>query len=275
EGSFSFIHGFDADGPSVLTLSQEIAVDPLVTPFTFDWRAGWEMDGFPGSTLNRTFDVVVRDASTSAELERTNILTAGAGTAVDDTGQNRGVVDLAPFVGQTILLSLEWTVPESFTGPGFFELDNVACPLVGGPIGVNYCSPGNSNSTGESARISAFGSPVVAMNAISLVAEGLPAGSFGFFLASRDRGFVFNPGGSLGILCLGGEVGRYDLPGQILNAGPSGTITLPLDLTMTPQPTGFVPVVAGESWNFQGWYRDSFSGSAVSNLSDGTTVSFF
>jgi hypothetical protein len=47
-----------------------------------------------------------------------------------------------------------------------------------------------------------------------------------------------------------------------------------LDLTQHPTPTGFVSVVAGESWSFQAWYRDSIGGVATSNFTDGLEVDF-
>ncbi|MDG1984154.1 MAG: hypothetical protein P8M11_06290, partial [Planctomycetota bacterium] len=71
-----------------------------------------------------------------------------------------------------------------------------------------------------------------------------------------------------------GAIGRYVGPGQIVNSGATGEVTLPLDLTQTPQPTGFVSVQPGETWNFQAWYRDSVGGSATSNFTDGLSITF-
>ena len=61
---------------------------------------------------------------------------------------------------------------------------------------------------------------------------------------------------------------------QIQQANPAGTISLALDLTQIPQPTGFVTAIAGDTWNFQAWYRDAVSGSATSNFTDGLSVTF-
>jgi hypothetical protein len=49
---------------------------------------------------------------------------------------------------------------------------------------------------------------------------------------------------------------------------------LALDLTQIPQPTGFVSVAAGDTWNFQCWYRDAVGGVATSNFTDGLSVDF-
>jgi hypothetical protein len=89
-----------------------------------------------------------------------------------------------------------------------------------------------------------------------------------------NQGFTGNPGGSQGNLCLSGSIGRYVATGQIKNSGSAGIFDLTLDLNQTPTPTGLVSVAAGETWNFQAWYRDAVGGSATSNFSDGLTISF-
>jgi len=135
------------------------------------------------------------------------------------------------------------------------------------PVGVNYCLP-TANSTGLVATISAEGSSSIASNDLTLRATSLPMNTFGYFLASRSRRAVANPGGSQGHLCLGGAIGRYVGAGQVLNSGTGGEISLLLDLNTMPTPTGLVPAQAGETWNFQAWYRDSSS----SNFTDATSV---
>jgi len=142
-----------------------------------------------------------------------------------------------------------------------------------GGIGTNYCTA-NVNSTGATGSISATGSDQVANNNLSLVASDLPNNSFGFFLTSQTQAQVPNPGGSSGNLCLGGAIGRYVGPGQVLNSGATGTFTLPLDLTSTPQPTGLVSVQAGETWNFTTWHRDATGGTTTSNFTDGLEITF-
>ncbi len=41
-----------------------------------------------------------------------------------------------------------------------------------------------------------------------------------------------------------------------------------------PTPNGFVVAQVGETWNFQGWYRDAVGGSATSNFTDGIEIVF-
>ncbi|MEZ6014719.1 MAG: VCBS repeat-containing protein [Planctomycetota bacterium] len=147
-----------------------------------------------------------------------------------------------------------------------YVLDNQAAVLA-----TNYCAA-NPNSTGVAARMSATGSNVVAANDLRLGASQLPLNTVGFFLTSQTAGFAPNPGGSAGNLCLTGNIGRYSL--QIQNSGATGTMGLQLDLTSLPTPTGNVAAVAGETWRFQCWFRDSIGGSATSNFTDGLSVTF-
>ncbi len=118
------------------------------------------------------------------------------------------------------------------------------------------------------------GSASVALNNLTLEASQLPNNAFGYFITSATQANTPNPGGSLGVLCLGGSIGRYTGPGQIQNTGATGAFDLLLDLTQTPTPTGFVSVTVGQTRNFQAWHRDSVGGVAVSNFTNGLAVTF-
>lgn len=138
-------------------------------------------------------------------------------------------------------------------------------------VGQSYCGPAVRNSTGLPGRIRALGSDVVADDCLTLRAEDLPSGQFGYFLNSQSKGFIQNPGGSQGNLCLSGSIGRYNK--QVAKTGPAGVLQLLLDLQNTPTPSGPVAIQPGETWHFQAWYRDK-NPSATSNFTDGTTVTF-
>ena len=144
----------------------------------------------------------------------------------------------------------------------------------GGGLGTSYCTPAVANSTGNPAVFSASGSASVAANNLVLQANDLPNNAFGFFLTSLSQGFVPNAGGSQGNLCLGGSIGRYVGPGQIQNSGLTGSISLAVNLAQHPTPVGPVSVAAGETWNFQAWFRDSVGGVATSNFTDGYEIDF-
>ena len=136
-------------------------------------------------------------------------------------------------------------------------------------LGTRYCSPAVANSSGQPGRIAAVGSDQVSDNDLSLVSTDLPVNQFAYLLASLTQGFVSNPGGSQGNLCLGGQIGRFVQ--QIQNTGPNGTTTVPVDLTQLPPPLGSID--AGETWNFQTWFRDK-NPSNTSNFTDGISVLF-
>ncbi|MEM8709715.1 MAG: hypothetical protein AAGG01_02085 [Planctomycetota bacterium] len=156
-------------------------------------------------------------------------------------------------------------------GSHILSLDNFVLE-GGGSIGINYCGPAELNGAGQSGEIVALGSAVAAQNDLSMEAIQLPANVFGFFIAGPTQGFTQNPGGSFGNLCLAGSIGRFVGPGQISNSGAGGSIAIDIDLTQIPTPGGFVTLSAGQTWNFQAWYRDSIGGVAGSNFTDAAEV---
>lgn len=140
------------------------------------------------------------------------------------------------------------------------------------PVGQSYCGPSVANSSGQSATLRGVGSEVAAANDVTLLAEDLPQDAFGYFLASQTAAFTAMPGGSQGNLCLGGSIGRYI--SAVASSGSGGCLLLALDLNAIPQPTGFASATAGDTWNFQAWFRDAVGGTATSNFTDGLEISF-
>jgi len=140
-------------------------------------------------------------------------------------------------------------------------------------IGTSYCGPAVPNSTGQSARASAAGNLSAAANDVRLNFSQLPANVFGFVVNGTAAALVPNAGGGQGTLCLGGALGRYSAPGLILNSGAAGQMHLVLDLARTPTPSALVAILAGQTWRFQLWYRDSNPG-VVSNFSDALALTF-
>ncbi|MEZ6017178.1 MAG: hypothetical protein R3F49_18820 [Planctomycetota bacterium] len=140
------------------------------------------------------------------------------------------------------------------------------------PLGTAYCTAA-PNSTGSAASLGATGSAIATQNNVTLTCTQMPPNAFSFFLTSATQGFVASPGGSQGNLCLGGSIGRYVAPGQIQNSGAAGAVALALDLTQHPTPNGLISVVAGQSWNFQCWYRDA-NPTVTSNFSSGLQIDF-
>lgn len=132
------------------------------------------------------------------------------------------------------------------------------------------------NITGQIGRLRGQGSRAVADNQFTLFADRLPQGSFGFFIVSASQGYVPNPGGQTGNLCLAGLIGRYTGPGQVQSSGTTGTLSLRIDLTQIPSPIGASAVLAGETRYFQLWHRDisPWWGGPSNNFTDSICVSF-
>ncbi|MEM6671963.1 MAG: hypothetical protein AAF726_03915 [Planctomycetota bacterium] len=135
-------------------------------------------------------------------------------------------------------------------------------------VGVQYCF-GAPNSTGERGLITAAGATVSTSN-MRLFADRLPPGSLGFFVVGDTMTSVSMPGGSAGVLCIGGSVGRYS--GTILSSGSNGSVNMVVEFDAIPQPGGPVATVPGTTWNFSYWHRDSVSGTATSNFTNAMSV---
>jgi hypothetical protein len=193
---------------------------------------------------------------------------AQMGATTDDIWNS--VIEDVSYVG--IAMNRPWNGGAWF-GQHILSLDNFALDM-GPNIGINYCGPAVLNSSGQSGEIRAQGTTIVAQNSFELSAQSLPANIFGFFIASPMQGFVMNPGGSAGNLCLAGSIGRYVGPGEIQNSGLGGSISLALDLNNVPTPNGFVPMVPGGAWNFQLWHRDGSPAGPTSNFTNGLSVTF-
>ena len=132
-------------------------------------------------------------------------------------------------------------------------------------LGAQFCEAA-LNSSGHSAWITARGFSWATDSNSRLTCTEMPANSFGHFLVSSVSGFVPNPGGSQGNLCLGGAIGRFVGPGQIMNSGSMGSFTLfGVRADELPSPVGPVSVQSGETWYFQCWFRDIGPSSNFSN----------
>lgn len=152
------------------------------------------------------------------------------------------------------------------------EIAMIAGTCTSSSLGTMYCGPANANSSGSSATMDATGSVSVMANDLTLVAADMPQFSLGIFLTSDAVGFTANPGGSQGNLCLGGAIGRYIAPGQVQSSGATGQFSLTVDLGNHPGSDGAVPVMAGDTWRFQAWFRDTVAGTATSNFTNGLAI---
>ncbi|MEM8713281.1 MAG: hypothetical protein AAGG01_20235, partial [Planctomycetota bacterium] len=178
---------------------------------------------------------------------------------------HRAPTSLAPSAdGRALLLSGYFSSFDGMATEGAFQL---ACDGAPGSV---YCSA-SAHSSGVPANLFAVGTNVVAQNDLVLRSSTLPPSVPGYFLTSRTTALA-QPIGSEGTLCLGGTIGRFLGPGQVLHSGAAGQVQLTVDLHALPQPTGAVSGIAGEAWHFQLWFRDWAPTGATSNFSDGLQV---
>ena len=138
------------------------------------------------------------------------------------------------------------------------------------PIGSRFCDPAVIGSSGVPAEIQVYGSPQVSENCMSLTVSGVPTGSFGYFVGGNST-IAITPPGSIGTLCVSGLILRFNRFDEIIR-GPQGS--LQIDLQSVPMnPSG--PILPGETWNFQCWFRDfTPGGMQTSNFSDAVTIQF-
>lgn len=136
---------------------------------------------------------------------------------------------------------------------------------------VRWFCDATPHSGGVAGRIDWMGSSSLAANDLTLVATDLPPHRFGIFAVGTAERAPVRPPGSDGNLCLGGTLGRFRGPGQILSSGAAGSFELDVDLTDLPLPGAGSVATPGTVLHFQGWFRDVTTG-ATSNLTDGIAV---
>jgi len=152
--------------------------------------------------------------------------------------------------------------PEDVDGDGI--LDVVESP------GSRYCSPNVPTSLGAPASILLQGSERVADNRLVVTMLGVPQGSYGLMIAGLQPGFVPNAGINDGNLCIAGGVARRaGRTHPFWFAQSDNVIHQEFDTSYSPWGTQY-PLLPGETWYFQGWFRDG----ATSNMTDAMRVFF-
>ncbi len=135
DGLFVAWNGFDGDGPMQLIMSQDVTL-PAGRPAVVTWmdRVQWE---FFGGSLAKTYDVTVRNPATGALLGTLASVSTGDPylNYSGDTRWQSHSVELSDFAGQTIRLSFEESIPESYVGLGQIEFDAIRL-FVGGELTV-------------------------------------------------------------------------------------------------------------------------------------------
>ncbi len=155
--------------------------------------------------------------------------------------------------------------------------------------GTTFCDPAVSNSYGEPVVLSGYFGSGVGSN-LHLEATGGPSGKLCYFLVS---GAANEPGIQIadGYFCLGGQFYRYSLvaggvfaseglfgnDGVHQNALGTSTVGTGYDVASSIPHSIPFPILAGNTWHFQAWYRDDVPQDGVlttSNFSNGLSVTF-
>lgn len=131
------------------------------------------------------------------------------------------------------------------------------------PVGGKFCQFNAPNSTGYPAFMRMQGSPVVG-EPLRLVAQDLPPNTFGMFVIGTGVIAPTSTPSSQGLLCIGGELGRF--VNGIQNSGALGRISLDIDTNNLPL-NPVRPATVGQPYFFQTWYRDA-NPTPTSNFSD-------
>ena len=136
DGTHAATSGFEGYGPGIVRLAHDVAVTSVEPFIRFDWRAGWDMLSFNGSTKPRTFAVTIEPSGGGPVMQTTTILTAPPRTKNLDNGPQTGVVDLSAYIGTTVRVCFDLILPEIYTGRAFFQLDNVRTAAIQ-PASIN------------------------------------------------------------------------------------------------------------------------------------------
>lgn len=126
DGSHSFWTPFDGAGPGVVTMTQQVSLGSSAhAVLHFDFQAAWNLvDYISDPAQNRDFAIEVRDLNTGKVFDF-DVLTAKAHTVNDGARLHQEAIDLSRFAGHDIILQFKWLVPQDFTGPASFTLDNI------------------------------------------------------------------------------------------------------------------------------------------------------
>ncbi|MFT7679356.1 MAG: hypothetical protein ACI8QC_003357, partial [Planctomycetota bacterium] len=70
------------------------------------------------------------------------------------------------------------------------------------------------------------------------------------------------------------SIGGFDALGNWVNVSGTSTTGFGFDVPSTIPAAAPITIVAGDTWHFQGWYRDTGAGVGFSNFTNGLSVTF-
>jgi len=138
-------------------------------------------------------------------------------------------------------------------------------------VGNEFCHPQTPNSLGQYGTLVLAGSERLSDGPLEMRVHGLPRSESGILVAGRSATMGDTPFGSQGMLCVGGETVR--IPLSVFEPELDGSRCLYLAEPMLPALPDAMPILPGECWNFQVWYRDE-NPHSTSNLTNAVQITF-
>ena len=179
--------------------------------------------------------------------------------------------ELAPPTGS---LSNITCIGEDFDGEIYFCVSNRVYKLIPEPPQcgfTNYCTA-VAGSSGVPAVITAGGSPSISTNNFSLSFGAVPSNTIGLFFYGPAQGM--NASG-MGNICVAGDATRPIIRlYPAVQADVLGSGFTVLDFTAPNQSMGPGAINAGDTLNFQFWFRDNMAGTPSWNFTDAVSVLF-
>jgi choice-of-anchor B domain-containing protein len=276
-GSLCFVTGQGSNGGSVGENDVDGGSTTLVTP-AFDLSGGsaprisywrWYSNNAGAAPNEDVFEVEISaDGATWVNVE-----TVGPTGVETSGGWYQHTVVVSDFVALSNSVRLRFRASDNGSGSiveaaiddlTISDIDCGSGPACGG---TSYCSAA-PNSMGAGAILSATGSASLSANDLVLGVTGASAAQPGLFYYGSTQ--VAVPFGD-GVRCVGGSTYRLN---PVAFSDPSGAVSRAVDYTSAPASSGPGMIQAGDTWNFQFWYRDPAAGGAGFNLSDGLSVVF-
>jgi hypothetical protein len=127
DGLLDAWNGFDGSASTEFHLYQDVTIPASASSATFTWmhRVQWNFALAPIATQPRLFDVTIRDTA-NAVLLPVFAFSTGTAHVIGDTGWITTAFDMSAYAGSTVRVFFRETIPETFTGPGQFEIDRVS-----------------------------------------------------------------------------------------------------------------------------------------------------
>jgi hypothetical protein len=157
-----------------------------------------------------------------------------------------------------------------------------------GSVGTPFCDPATNNSTGGPAVLTGSVNAGVGSGMHLEMTGGVP-GQLAYCLVGNEAtsGLAI----SNGQLCLVGtptaqlfrynvagspmnSIGGFDGTGTMINTVGTSTTGFGFDIPTLVPATVPIAIMAGDTWHFQGWYRDTPAGVGTSNFTNGLSLTF-